>query len=136
VSTVTEGPSAQVDLEPGETLVGLWPVEPVREDGSTARTGWLVLSTRRLLFYRAAGVVRSTRLEKPAEFAVRLEEIRALTPAQYSMSIGYGDRVALPGLRVDARGFRLRREANLGEVLPPIERARQLRRAELRLPLV
>lgn len=127
-------PSDQVDLEPEERLLQLWPGEPARPDGNVDRPGWLVLTDRRLLFFRRVGRWGSGRLERPPLFARRLEEIRSLERRTLWMKIGYGDRVGMEGIAIDGWAVRLGREAPSSEMTEHIHRARRARRAALGLP--
>jgi hypothetical protein len=124
-----------VDLEAGEKPLKQWAVEPVRTDLSTDRVGWMVLTSHRCLFFPKAGLLGGSRVAKPAAFAWRLEKIRAVSPQRYWMSVGYGDRLEIPGFAIDGQGFRLNRETPARGVLDDILKARQSRRAELGLPL-
>jgi hypothetical protein len=132
---MADGPAEQVELERQERVLRLWPVEPVRPDGSTDRSGWLVLTNRRLLFHRRAGLLSGGRLERPPLSVWRLEAIRSIRLEQYWMNVGYGDRVEIPGISVDGQGFRLNRETPSSGVREEIERARAARRAEVGAPL-
>lgn len=122
-----------VDLEPGERVLGAWRGEPVRTDGSVDRGGWLVLTDRRLLFYRRSGLWGPGRLERPPVFARRLEEVRSVTPQRLWMRIGYGDRVEMPGIGIDTEIVRLGRDAPLETLVGEIDGARTARRAALGL---
>jgi len=134
-STMSEPPSGTVDLEPGEKLLRHWVVEPVRADGSTDRSGWLILTNHRCLFFRMAGVLGGRRVERPAGIVWRLEEGRSVSAQRFWMKIGYGDRVEMPGLALDGQGFRLNRETSSRAVVEEILKARETRRAEMGLPL-
>ncbi len=129
-------PGDDFELERGERGVAAWPVEPaVGPDGSD-RPGQLVLTTRRLSFFRRRGLLGGGRLEKPPQVSWRLEKIREVTGRRYELKIGYGDRIEIPGLAVDGRGFRLNRETPSAPVVETIETARRARRSELGLPLL
>jgi hypothetical protein len=134
-STMSEPPSDAVDPEGGEKVLKHWTVEPVRPDLSTDRSGWLILTSHRCLFFRKAGILGGSRVEKPAAFTWRLEAVRSVTPQRFWMKIGYGDRLEMPGLSIDGQGFRLNRETPSGAAVADILRARQSRRVELGLPL-
>ena len=126
-------PTGEVELEDGERIVRAWPVDTARPDGTDGRPGWLVLTDRRLLFYRRAGRWGSGRLEKPPEFFRRLEEIRSTEPRRFWMKIGYGDRVEIPGVAIDELSVRLNRETPSLGVLGEIARACRDRRSVLGL---
>ncbi len=132
---MAEGPVEQVDLEGGERVLRLWPVETTRPDGSADRAAWLVLTNHRASCFRRAGLFGPGRLEKPPLFERRLEQVRSVTVERFWMKIGYGDRLEVPGLAIDGHGFRLNRETSSAEVRTEVERARQARRSELGLPL-
>jgi len=121
---------AQLRLARGEQLLGSWPVEPAAGDRSVDRPGWLILTSRRCLFYHKAGVLGG-RLEEPPSLQWPLEEVRSVAAQQFWMRIGYGDKVEMPGLGIDGYGFRLARESPSGPVVEAILRARDARRAEL-----
>lgn len=125
---------APVDLEPGERVLGAWRGEPVRTDGRVDRGGWLVLTDRRLLFYRRSGLWGPGRLDRPPVFARRLEEVRSVTPHRLWMRIGYGDRVEMLGIGIDTETVRLGRDAPLEILVDKIDSARRARRAALGLP--
>ncbi len=118
-------PMAQVELEPGERLLRGWPAESVGKGGAKGSMGWLVVTDRRILFYRQAGVFRGSQVVKPPLLSVRVERIRSVSPRQFSMEIGYGDKVAIPGLEIDGQDFRLNRETPSAEVLQRIAEARR-----------
>jgi hypothetical protein len=123
--------AAPVPLESGERVLRIWAVEPTLPDGSAGRSGWLVLTTRRVLFHRKAGWFGSARTESPGQFERRLEEVRSISEEHYWMKIGYGDRLAIPGLSIDGQGFRLNRELPALGVLTELEGARRARKSEL-----
>lgn len=125
----------QVDLESGERWLGAWSAEPARADDSSGRVGWLILTSRRVAFFQKRGLLGAGRLERPPLFSWRLELVRSLQPRRYEMKIGYGDRLAIPGISVDDQGFRLSREASSARVLEELLQARRARRSELNLPL-
>ncbi len=93
-----------------------------------------MLTSRRVAFFRRAGRFGGGRVEKPPRFLWALEQVRAIEARRYEMKIGYGDRLAIPGLAIDGQGFRLHREMPSAEVLGPLEEARPARRVELGLP--
>jgi hypothetical protein len=132
---MSEPPSDAVDPEGGEEVLKQWPVEPVRADLSTDRAGWLVLTNHRCLFFRKVGLLGGSRVERPAAFTWRLEEVRSVSPQRFWMKIGYGDRLEMPGLAIDGQGFRLNRETPSRGAVNEILKARQSRRVELGLPL-
>jgi hypothetical protein len=133
---MSERPSDAVDLEGGEKVLKEWTVEPVRTDLSTDRAGWLILTSHRCLFFRKAGILGGGRVEKPAAFAWRLEQVRSVSPQRFWMKIGYGDRLEMPGLSINGQGFRLNRETSSHAAVGDVLKARQSRRVELGLPLV
>lgn len=124
---MTPDPMTQVELEPGERLLRGWPVESVGERSSKGSSGWLVLTSQRCLFYRQAGVWKGRQLEKPPELAVKLEDLRSVSARQFTMPIGYGDHIAIPGLEIDGHGFKLNREMPSSGVLAEIAEARRVR---------
>ncbi len=124
--------SDPVDLEPGERTLRHWPAETARADGSSDRAGWLILTNHRVLFFRRSGLFAGGRAERPPAIFRRLEEIRAVAARRFWMSIGYGDRVEVPGLAIDAQTFRLNRESSAEEVRAAVEAARVARISELR----
>ena len=128
-------PADAVAPEGGEKLLKHWTVEPVRADRSTDRAGWLILTSHRCLFFRKAGLLGGSRVERPAAFTWRLEEMRAVTPQRFWMKVGYGDQLEMPGLSIDGQAFRLNRETPSRGAVDEILRARQVRRVELGLPL-
>ncbi len=119
------------DLDPGEFLLGVWPAETARADGTGDRVGWLVLTDRRVLFYRRKGLLGRGAPERPPLFAQRLETIGGVTVRRYVLRVGYGDRIEIPGVAIDEQGFRLNRESSAENVRAEIERAGHARRAEL-----
>jgi hypothetical protein len=133
---MAEGPLDQVDLEGGERSLRAWAVEPTRADGSADRPGWLVLTSRRLAFFRRSGLFGPGRLEKPPSYSWRLEAIGSIAPRRFEMKIGYGDRLEIPGISVDGQGFRLNRETPAKAVLDELGNARRSRRSELGLPML
>jgi hypothetical protein len=118
---------AQVELERGEVFLSSWAAESVTRQHPKGEPGWLVLTSQRCLFFRQAGFFGGRRLDQPAAFSVRMEQIRSLSPRQFSMEIGYGDRVAVPGLELNGNEFRLNRDASSESVVGEIERARNPR---------
>jgi len=84
---------------------------------------------------RKAGLLRGSRVERPAAFAWRLEDVRSVSAERFWMKIGYGDRLEMPGLAIDGQGFRLNREVPSRDVVEEILKARRSRRVELNLPL-
>lgn len=130
---MASAPTDQVELETGERIVRAWPVDATRPDGADERPGWLILTDRRLFFFRRVGRWGPGRLERPPEFARRLEEIRSTEPRRFWMKIGYGDRVEIPGLAIDELSLRLNRETRSREVFGEILGARQARRTALGL---
>lgn len=131
---MASGLARPTDLEHGEQLLGVWAGEPVRPDGSVERPGWLVLTDRRVLFYRKSGLWGGGRLETPPKFGRRLEEIRSVEPQRFWMKIGYGDRVEMPGISVDELRTRLNRNASSQLLVGEITEARKARRVALGLP--
>ncbi len=127
---VTAPPSDGESLEPGERALGSWPAEPVRTDGGTDRVGRLVLTSHRVLFFGSAGLFGRRSGVRPPMFTFPLERL-SVQLAQYWMTVGYGDRVEMPGLVLDGHGFRLARETPAGPVKDALVRAREARRAEL-----
>lgn len=127
-------PPDPADLEGGERVLRAWRSEPVRPDGTVDRPGWLVLTDRRLLFYRRSGLLSSGRLEPPPVFSCRLEEVRSAEPQTFWMKIGYGDRVAMPGVSVDGLKVRLNRDDSSQALVAAIGVARTARRTALGLP--
>ena len=132
---MNELPPDAVDPERGEKVLTHWTAEPVRADRSTERAGWLILTSHRCLFLRKAGLLRGSRVERPAAFAWRLEDVRSVSAERFWMKIGYGDRLEMPGLAIDGQGFRLNREVPSRDVVEEILKARRSRRVELNLPL-
>ena len=127
-------PSDQVDLEAEERLLCVWRGEPVRPSGDTDRPGWLVLTDRRLVFFRRLGFWGTGRPEKPPLFVRRLEEIRSVEPQRLWMRIGYGDRVEMEGVAIDGWAVRLDRATPSRGLIEEIDRARRARRTALGLP--
>lgn len=124
---------AQLRLARGERLLGGWPVEPVAGDRTFDRPGYLILTSRRCLFYHRSGV-SGGRLEEPPRLQWSIEEVRSVAPQTLWMRIGSDDRVEIAGLGIDGYGFRLPREMSPGPVVEAILRARDARRAELGRP--
>ncbi len=115
------------ELEPSETLLASWPVEPVGPAGSTGRRGWLVLTDRRCLFYRRAGALGPGRPIHPPLVSLGLEQLHSVSPRQFSMRVGYGDLIPIPGIEIDGHEFRLHREAPSGAVVAAVLGARNER---------
>jgi hypothetical protein len=132
---MTEARSTGLDLEGGERVVREWTVEPVRPDLSTDRAGRFILTSRRCLFFPKPGFLQANRGAPSPTFAWRLEDTHAITAQRYSMMIGYGDRLEIPGFSIDGQGFRLNRETPSQPVLAEILKARDDRRKALGLPL-
>ena len=127
-------PWDRVELEAGEHGLSSWRGEPVRPGGDVDRPGWLVLTDRRLLFFRQSGLWRSGRLEQPPRFARRLEEIRSVGHQRLWMRIGYGDRFEAEGIAIDGWAVRLDRNTPARVLLEEIDGARRARRTALGLP--
>jgi hypothetical protein len=133
---MTDGPEGSVPLEPHEQRLRAWRVEPARPDGSADRAGWLVLTSHRIRFFQNGGIFGTGPVQLPPRFTWRLEEIRTVAPRRYEMNVGYGDRLAIPGVAIDGQGFRLNRETSAPAVFAEIERVRRARRSELHFPLL
>lgn len=125
---------SQIDLGRGERVLGHWRVEPAEEDRTTDRGGWLVLTNRRCLFFRKAGLLGG-RLEKPPQLTWFIESVQSVVAQRFWMRIGYGDRMEMPGVGIDGYGFRLPRDTPPGPVVEAILGARNARRTELGFPL-
>ena len=123
-------PLNQVELESGERTLHGWPVEMVGGHGMKGGQGWLVLTNRRCLFFRQAGLFGGGRLVKPPTFTTKLEQIHSATPRQYSIPMGYGEHLDIPGIEVDGREFKLNRETPSEPVLAEIAAARRARKVE------
>lgn len=132
---MSEPPWDAIGPEAGEKLLRRWPVEPVRSDHSTDRAGWMVLTSHRCLFFPKVGLFGGSRFARSATFVWRLEEIRSVNLEQYWMTVGYGDRLEIPGFSINGKGFRLNRGTPSRGVLEEILKTREARRAELGLPL-
>ncbi|MGA8303738.1 MAG: hypothetical protein WA691_04120 [Thermoplasmata archaeon] len=127
---MTDHPPDPVELETGEHTLGGWPVEMLGRRGARGVRGLLVLTTRRCLFFRQAGLFSGGKLVKPALFTARLDRIRTFSTREFSIPIGYGDRLEIPGIELDGREFKLNRETPSGPVLAEITSARHARLAE------
>ncbi|MGD0250213.1 MAG: hypothetical protein ABSB97_04925 [Thermoplasmata archaeon] len=132
---MTDALASQLELDRNEHWLRSWLVEPALPDGSPDHLGWLVLTSRRAMFFRKSGLFGPGRLEKPARFSWRLEEIRFIVFRRYEMRVGYGDRLEIPGFAINDQGFRLNRETPSRGVVDELEQARRSRRSELRLRL-
>jgi len=110
-------------LGPGERIVASWSAELVPTDGSTARPGQLLVTTSHCRFFARAGPFGSRWETRPA-FSVPLGAIRAVEGRSFAMSIGYGDRVAIPGVAIDGVAFRLARGDTPSQVGAAIASAR------------
>lgn len=111
-------------LEDGETLTSSWPVEAVRAPGSRGTPGWLVLTDRRVLFYRRGGLLGGRSAVHPPEWSTPLGELQTVSACQFTIRIGYGDQVLLPGVELDGHRFILNRETPSAPVLAAIGAAR------------
>jgi hypothetical protein len=127
---VTGTPSDELELETGERTLRSWPAEMVGKQGGKGVRGVLALTTRRCLFFRQSGLFGGGKMVKPALFTVRLDRLRSASQRQFSMPIGYGDQLAIPGIELDGEGFKLNRETPAGPVLEEIMSAQQTRLAE------
>lgn len=114
-----------VELEPGEVILGRWRAEPVWPGGRMGRGGWLVLTNKTLRFYLGAGLFRSGQPSGAPLRVWRLQDIRHVISENQSLTIGYGDRIPLPGVVVDGERFRLGREISAPQVVEFIDRARR-----------
>ena len=114
-----------VELTPGERTLDRWAAEMVDERSPKGVAGWLILTTRRCLFFRRVGLFGGGKVETPPRFTVWLNDLRSVSSRESSMSIGYGDRVSIPGIELNGQRFRLGREANSAEVVAKINDARQ-----------
>ncbi len=112
-------------LEPGESVLATWTAEAAEEEAVRTRPGCLVLTDRRCLFYRRAGVLGGRRLEPTPSFSQPLGSLETLAPYRFWMRIGYGDRVELPGIAVGTRRFRLVRGTDSAEVVRAFRSARE-----------
>ena len=112
-------------LEPGESVLGTWTAQAAEEEGAPERTGSLVLTDRRCLFYRRAGVLGGRRLEPTPTFSQSLGSIETVAPHRFWLRIGYGDRVELPGIAIGAHRFRLVRGVDSAEVARAVRSARE-----------
>lgn len=121
-------------LGPGERLLGRWPAEPAVDDRNVGRSGWLVVTDRRWLFFESAGFFGG-RVESVPRLDQPIERVAQAVAHRFWMPIGYGDRMELPGLVIDGHGFRLPRETAVAPVIETIERAREARRSALGYPL-
>ena len=128
--TVTANPMDQVVLDPGERALHGWPVEMVLNPSSKVVAGWLLLTSRRCLFFRRAGLFGGGRLLKPPTFIAKLEEIHSVSARQFAMLVGYGEQIPIPGLEVDGQEFKLNRETPSAPVVAEIAEARSARDAE------
>jgi len=88
--------------------------------------GWLVLTNQRCLFFRRVGLFGRGRVETPPRFSLRLNELHSVSPRESTMSIGYGDRVSVPGIELNGQRFRLGREIRSAQVVVKISDARHL----------
>jgi hypothetical protein len=95
----------------------------------------LVLTNRRCLFLRRAGLLGGRRFEKDPVFSRALEDLPAARPHRFYLRIGYGDRMEIPGLDLAGHEFQLDRETPSRNVLRQIAAARATRLAELRNPI-
>lgn len=130
---MTDTWKGRLSLARGERLVGSWPVEPAAGDRAVDRPGWLILTSRRCLFYYKAGTL-SERLEEPPRLQWKIEDVRSVAPQKFWMRIGSGDQVEMPGLGIDGYGFRLPLETSSDPIVAAILQAREARRAELGPP--
>ena len=112
-------------LEPGESVLGTWTAQAAEDDASRERSGCLVLTDRRCLFYPRAGILGGRRLEPTPTFSEPLGPLETVAPNRFWMRIGYGDRVELPGIAVGARRFRLVRGVDPAEVVRAVRSARE-----------
>jgi hypothetical protein len=117
-------PRAEIELAPEEHLLFSWPAELVHDRTAKGGMGQLILTDQRCLFYRRAGLWGGRRLEPNPTFSVALGSIRSITIRMFSMTIGYGDRLPIPGVEIDGTVFRLNRENSAEHVLASIALAR------------
>jgi hypothetical protein len=119
----------QFELESGETEIASWPAEAVRTAGARGVPGWLVLTDRRVLFYRHGGLLRGRAPILPPDVSVQLDQVRTVSPCQLRIRIGYGDQMPIPGVDVDGQRFILNRETPSSPVVAAITAARAKRGA-------
>jgi hypothetical protein len=127
---VATDPSVPLELGPEERVLNRWAVELVGSEGRSSQSGWLVLTTHRCLFVRKTGFFGRGKRDPTPRFSTALDSIQTLTERSSSMSIGYGDRVSVPGIEVNGQEFRLGRETNPPSVVAAIASARRARRTE------
>jgi len=114
----------QFELEVGETEIASWPAESVRTAGAKGVPGWLVLTDRRVLFYRHSGLLRGRAPILPPDVSVQLGQVRTVSACQFHIRIGYGDQMPIPGVEVDGHRFILNRETPSSPVVAAITAAR------------
>jgi hypothetical protein len=122
-------------LGPGERVISSWSAQAVEGGNVSLRRGLLVLTNRRCLFLRRAGLLGGRRFEKDPVFAAALERLRTASPHRFYLRIGYGDRMEIPGINLTGHEFQLDRETPSRSVLLRIADARASRLAELRDPI-
>ncbi len=126
---MSEPPWDRILRDRSERVVRHWPAESARADGEADRSGWLILTDRRLLFVRRGGWrARAQDAESP-DVTLPLESIRQIEARPFQMRIGYGDRVVIPGIAIDGHAFRLPRETPAEEVRFVLEQAARSRRS-------
>jgi hypothetical protein len=119
----------QFELEAGETETASWPAESVRTARAKGVPGWLVLTDRRVLFYRHGGLLRGRAPIFPPDVSVQLGQVRTVSAWQFRIRIGYGDQMPIPGVEVDGHRFILNRETPSSPVVAAITAARAKRGA-------
>ena len=121
-----------IALEQDEHIVRQWAADAVELDGAEGPRGWFILTNQRCLFALREGWFGARASLDPGR-SVRLESIRYAGVRPLPMSVGFGERRALPGLELDGRGYRTGRSSPPGTILVAIARVRLARREALGL---
>ena len=112
----------EAPLANGETALSGWPADWEKKPASVR--GWLLVTDRRIAFFASAGVLSGRRLRAPPGWESPLRAVRSVSVTRFSMQIGYGEYIPIPGVIVDGQSFRLNREASAPAVVAAIEQAR------------
>ena len=110
---------------PPETTVAEWPAERVLPGATKGTMGVLRLTRDRCYFVPRRARFGRGRATPEDEFSRYLRDVRSVEPRSFSMTIGYGDRVEIPGVAIDGTEFRLGRELSGPSVVAAIAEARR-----------
>ncbi len=109
-----------------EATLAEWPAERVLPGATKGTVGVLRLTRDRCYFVPRRSRFGVRRATPEDEFSRSLRDVRSVESRSFSMSIGYGDRVEIPGVAIDGTEFRLGRELSATSVVAAIGEARRV----------